>query len=117
MASSSQDIPGGLNWELVLHNLASKNFRATGACIQAIVGTEGIDHNAGLCGQHCSSARTVAEIRIVLDGLQKQWKMTNLGEISHILGLKVTRYCAAKKIWLTQHAYFDAILKRFPGQT
>ena len=61
------------------------------------------------------AAKTTLEIQTVLDGLQKRWKMTELGEISHILGLKVTRNRKAKKIWLTQPAYIERLIERFPG--
>ena len=41
--------------------------------------------------------------------------MTDLREISHILGLKVTKNKLTKGMWLAQPAYFDRMLERFPG--
>jgi hypothetical protein len=61
------------------------------------------------------AAESSQEIDEVMKGLSRRWKITELGEISTILGMKVSRDRQAKKIWLTQPAYIDKIIERFPG--
>jgi len=53
------------------------------------------------------AARLPHEIDEVMKGLKSRWKITELGEISTILGMKVTRDRKQRKIWLTQTAYID----------
>ena len=53
------------------------------------------------------AARLPHEIDEVMKGLKLRWKTTELGEISTILGMKVTRDRKQRKIWLTQTAYID----------
>jgi hypothetical protein len=60
------------------------------------------------------SARTTRETDEVWLELEKRWKITRLGEISTILGMKVTRDRKKRKIWLTQPAYVDHVITRFP---
>jgi hypothetical protein len=40
-----------------------------------------------------------------------------MGEVSTILGMKVTRNRRERKIWITQPAYVDQLLERFPNLT
>jgi hypothetical protein len=61
------------------------------------------------------TAQTNAEINEVMKGLARRWKITELGEVSTILGMKVRRDRQAKKIWLTQPAYIERVIERFPG--
>jgi hypothetical protein len=42
------------------------------------------------------------------------WKLSEMGEISSILGMKVTRNRATRTAWVTQPAYIDRLLERFP---
>ncbi|KAK4685970.1 putative transposase, partial [Tremellales sp. Uapishka_1] len=60
------------------------------------------------------AARTKKEIRDIMDGLKKRWKMTEMGEVGYLLGLKVTRKRSERKIWLTQPAYIEKMVDRFP---
>jgi hypothetical protein len=62
------------------------------------------------------AAETSREIDEVMKGLSLRWKITELGEISTILGMKVSRDRQARKVWLTQPAYIDKIVERFPGR-
>ncbi len=62
------------------------------------------------------AARLPHEIDEVMKGLKSRWKITELGEISTILGMKVTRDRKQRKIWLTQTAYIDKLLDRFPDR-
>jgi hypothetical protein len=61
------------------------------------------------------AAETSREIDEVMKGLSLRWKITELGEISTILGMKVSSDRQARKVWLTQPAYIDKIVERFPG--
>jgi hypothetical protein len=61
------------------------------------------------------AAQSNAEINEVMKGLARRWKITELGEVSTILGMKVRRDRQAKKIWLTQPAYIERVIERFPG--
>ena len=63
------------------------------------------------------AARLPHEIDEVMKGLKSRWKITELGEISTILGMKVTRDRKQRKIWLTQTAYIDKLLDRFPDSS
>jgi transposase InsO family protein len=54
------------------------------------------------------------EINSLLDKLKSFWKLSEMGEVSTILGMKVTRDRKARKIWITQPAYVDRLLERFP---
>ncbi|EIW70982.1 hypothetical protein TREMEDRAFT_27045, partial [Tremella mesenterica DSM 1558] len=54
------------------------------------------------------------EAKEIFDGLGKRWIITDLGEISTILGMKVTRNREEKTIWLNQPAYIDKIVQKFP---
>jgi hypothetical protein len=59
-------------------------------------------------------AQSNEEIDEVMKGLARRWKITELGEVSTILGMKVRRD-RQKKIWLTQPAYIERVIERFPG--
>jgi hypothetical protein len=61
------------------------------------------------------AAQSNAEINEVMKGFARRWKITELGEVSTILGMKVRRDRQAKKIWLTQPAYIERVIERFPG--
>jgi hypothetical protein len=62
------------------------------------------------------AAKTRREIDEVMKGLSLRWKITELGEVSTILGMKVSRDRQARKVWLTQPAYIDKIVEKFPGR-
>jgi hypothetical protein len=62
------------------------------------------------------AAESSQEIDEVMKGLSLRWRITELGEISTILGMKVSRDRQARKVWLTQPAYIDKIVERFPGR-
>jgi hypothetical protein len=61
------------------------------------------------------AATTADEIDEVMHGLAKRWKITELGEVSTILGMKVSQNRRARKVWLTQSSYIDRLVERFPG--
>jgi hypothetical protein len=55
-----------------------------------------------------------SEINKLLEQLKRFWKLSEMGEVSTILGMKVTRDRRARKLWITQPAYIDRLLDRFP---
>ena len=61
------------------------------------------------------AARTVSEIDSVLSSLAQRWVISKLGPVSHILGTKVTHDRCNNVLWLTQTAYIDSLMQRFPG--
>ena len=52
--------------------------------------------------------------RQAMQEIAKKWTITDLGEISTILGMKVTRDRTHRKLWLSQPAYIDKVAERFP---
>jgi hypothetical protein len=60
------------------------------------------------------AARTTTVIQYLLKKLKGFWKLSEMGEISTILGMKVTRNRTIRKAWVTQPAYIDRLLERFP---
>ncbi|EIW71771.1 hypothetical protein TREMEDRAFT_27029, partial [Tremella mesenterica DSM 1558] len=60
------------------------------------------------------ATKSKEEAKEIFDGLGKRWIITDLGEISTILGGKVTRNREEKTIWLNQPAYIDKIVQKFP---
>jgi hypothetical protein len=61
------------------------------------------------------AAQSKAEIDEVMKGLRRPWKITELGQVSTILGMKVRRDRQARKVWLTQPAYIQRVVERLPG--
>ena len=61
------------------------------------------------------AARTTLKIDSVLASLAERWVISKLGPVSHILGTKVTRDRSNNVLWLTQTAYIDSLMRRFPG--
>ena len=61
------------------------------------------------------AAKTTSEIDRILDGLAAKWTISKLGPISHILGSKVSRDRTSHKLWVSQTAYIDSLMERFPG--
>ena len=61
------------------------------------------------------AARSTLEIDSVLSSLAQRWVISKLGPVSHILGTKVTRDRSNNVLWLTQTAYIDSLMQRFPG--
>jgi transposase InsO family protein len=57
------------------------------------------------------------ELQELLERLKGFWKLSEMGEVSTILGMKVTRNRRERKIWITQPAYVDQLLERFPNHT
>ena len=55
------------------------------------------------------------EIRRVVAKLGAKWKITDLGEVNLILGIKAQRDLAAKTVSLSQTAYIETLINRFPG--
>jgi hypothetical protein len=60
------------------------------------------------------AARTTTVIQDLLKKLKGSWKLSEMGEVSTILGMKVTRNRATRTAWVTQPAYIDRLLERFP---
>jgi hypothetical protein len=60
------------------------------------------------------AAQSNAESDEVMKGLRRRWKITELGEVSTILGLKVRRDRQARKAGLTQPAYIERVVDLFP---
>ena len=60
-----------------------------------------------------AAAETRQEVVDILAGMTKRWKMTLLGPISHILGMKVKRDRPGRVIHISQPAYVDTLIGRF----
>ena len=60
------------------------------------------------------AAETTQEIQELLQKLKSFWKLSEMGEVSTILGMKITRDRMNRKIWITQPAYINRLLERFP---
>jgi hypothetical protein len=54
-----------------------------------------------------------SDIDRVVKGIGKRWKIKDLGEVSMILGIRVTRDRKNRRIFLDQEGYVDEIIKRF----
>lgn len=54
-----------------------------------------------------------SDIDRVVKGIQKRWKIKDLGEVNMILGIRVTRDRKNRRIFLDQEGYIDEIVKRF----
>jgi hypothetical protein len=63
------------------------------------------------------AAETKQEIKELLAKLKSFWKLSEMGKVSTILGMKVTRDRRNCRLWITQPAYIDRILERFPTHT
>ncbi len=61
------------------------------------------------------AACSTMEIERILDGLAAKWQTSKLGPISHILGTKLTRDRSQRKLWISQTAYIESLVERFPG--
>ena len=61
------------------------------------------------------AAKTTVEINVILDRLAAKWEISKLGPVSHILGTKVIRDRVSHKLWLSQPAFVDSLMDRFPG--
>jgi hypothetical protein len=61
------------------------------------------------------AAQLNAETDEVMERLRRRWKITELGAVSTILGMKVRRERQARKVWLTQPAYIERVVEQFPG--
>ena len=60
------------------------------------------------------AAKTERDIQLFLAEVQGYWKLSAMGEISSVLGMKVARDRPRRKIYLGQPAYIDRIAKQFP---
>jgi len=60
------------------------------------------------------SGKSEKEVDKVMKEIGKIWTITGLGDINTILGLKVERNRAQRTIWITQPAYIDKLLEKFP---
>src|SRR3954465_9853490 len=60
------------------------------------------------------AARTTTVIQDLLKKLKGFWKLSEMGEVSSILGMKVTQNRATRTAWVTQPAYIDRLRERFP---
>lgn len=61
------------------------------------------------------AARSRSTITAVFAGMAKRWKITVLDEVSHILGLKVVRDRLTRTMHLSQAAYIESVVSRFPA--
>jgi Reverse transcriptase (RNA-dependent DNA polymerase) len=59
------------------------------------------------------TANHISHIEQFKSQLQKYFKISDLGELSWLLGLKVTHNCSARTITLSQKAYVEMILEHF----
>ena len=51
----------------------------------------------------------------ILESMREDWTVTDLGEASRLLGMQVRRDLNAKKAFLSQTAYIDELMAKFPG--
>ena len=58
-------------------------------------------------------ASNIELMRQVKESLSKEFEMTDLGEISHYLGIQIIRDRQNRTIHVNQTAYIDKILKKF----
>jgi hypothetical protein len=54
-----------------------------------------------------------SDINRVVKGIEKRWKIKDLGEVNMILGIKVTRDRKSRRIFLDQEGYINEVVKRF----
>lgn len=54
------------------------------------------------------------DVKSFLSEVQSYWKLSDMGEIDNILGMKVVRTRSNRTIFLSQPAYIDKIIKQFP---
>jgi hypothetical protein len=59
------------------------------------------------------AAETEEAVALIKREIGEHFRAKDLGELSFILGIKVTRNRSAKKIWLSQEAYIDQLVQRF----
>ncbi|TYJ52968.1 hypothetical protein B9479_006437, partial [Cryptococcus floricola] len=64
-----------------------------------------------------SRALPLGEATRVFDELEKEWRLTRMGEAKFILGLKIQRDRQARKVWLSQPAYIDKCCETFSSET
>lgn len=60
------------------------------------------------------AAKNESDITSFLSDVQQHWKLSDMGEIGSILGMRVIRDGPARKIYLTQPAYIEKVAKQFP---
>ena len=60
------------------------------------------------------AAPSRSTITAIFEGMKKRWKITTLSDVSHILGLKVIRDRLTRTIHLSQPAYIESVVTRFP---
>ncbi|OWZ03650.1 polyprotein [Phytophthora megakarya] len=58
-------------------------------------------------------SKTVKVMKALKQSICGAFKAKDLGEVSFILGLKISRDRAARKLWINQQSNVDTILKRF----
>ena len=54
-----------------------------------------------------------SDINRVVKGIERRWKIKDLGEVNMILGIRVTRDRENRQIFLDQEGYIDEVVKRF----
>jgi hypothetical protein len=59
------------------------------------------------------AAETEEAVALIKREIGEHFRAKDLGELSFILGIKVTRNRLAKKIWLSQEAYIDQLVQRY----
>lgn len=62
-----------------------------------------------------AAAKTKAEINKLFDDLEDEWKISRLGEVASILGMKVSRNRSERVIHLHQGGYIDRLAQKFPN--
>ena len=60
------------------------------------------------------AADTQGEIDELWELLKAEWTITVIGDVGTVLGMKVSQDKARRTIWLSQPAYIDRVLERFP---
>jgi Reverse transcriptase (RNA-dependent DNA polymerase) len=85
---------------------------AADECIFYILGNEPIIVSVST-DDMTLAARYLKTIQHLKDELNDRYEISDLGEIHWLLGIEIKRDCDAHKIYLSQRAYIDAILKEF----
>ncbi|UOH81729.1 hypothetical protein LQV05_004409 [Cryptococcus neoformans] len=61
------------------------------------------------------AARNISTIDNILNQLSSKWTLSSLGPATYVLGMRITRNRPNKTIVLSQTAYINTLLKRYPG--
>lgn len=61
------------------------------------------------------AVRNISTIDNILNQLSNKWTLSSLGPATYVLGMRIMRNRPNKTIVLSQTAYINTLLKRYPG--